>query len=815
MKNSLLLFALFIYCAVSASNHKLNSKLKIGSISGKVVDRSLQEPIPYASIVIKSADGSAIVTGAITQDDGSFEVDGLAEGSFMVEVQYIGYKTYSQLILISKNNKKLNLGTIALDEEAQQLSGVEVVAERTTIEQKIDRKVINIGKDLSTAGATASDIMNNIPSVNVDQQSGELSLRGNSNVRVMVDGKLSNVPIAQLLRQLPSTSIKSIELITNPSAKFNPEGMSGIINIVLRKNANIGFNGTLNTGLTKGQEAKFNSSIDLNYRNGKFNLYGNYGNNIGKYVKRGFFFRDEENSEQRYVFSNNDKSHLYKLGVDFFLNDKNTISFFTNQNIYNGNLNQDTDVFYYNDTSRNTNQLFFSELQNSNEQYNFDYKMEFDKEGHSIEFEADYSRFENNDDTDFKTIGRTLFPDYKDFVDTKSTQTIANLDYTNPLDSISKLEVGLEARVFENSIDYSSTGLSFDANGNLSPTPSTDFIYGMDIYSAYASFGQSYEKWSYQAGIRMEDVEVKADTNTVRAFSDNYTELYPSAFLTYTPTEKNQFQLSFSRRVDRPGLGQVNPIRQFSTPLISSFGNPNLVPQFTNSFEVNYTRRLEKGSITGGIFYRKIKDGINRAVFIDRLDLNKIILSFDNFDDTSAYGLELSTNYKPVKWWNINASFDLFSQTQLGITERLLVESSLATEEDIIIEKVEVQNTGWNLRMNNSFSATKKLTFQLFGFYRGPNKTIQFKVKPMYSLNTGARYSFAQGKGTLSLNFTDVFNTMRFAFDATNPYVQHGQINWESRTVFIGASYMFGSGKNKASKRRRRDDNTKKSNGVL
>lgn len=362
MKKSLLLLALFIYCSVSASNPKLISNLRIGSITGRVVDRALQEPIPYASIVIKSEDGSEVITGAITQEDGFFEVDGLTEGSFIVEVQYIGYKTYSQQISISKDNRKLNLGTIALDENVQQLSGVEVVAERTTIEQKIDRKVINVGKDLTTAGATASDIMNNIPSVNVDQQSGELSLRGNSNVRVMVDGKLSNVPIAQLLRQLPSTSIKSIELITNPSAKFNPEGMSGIINIVLRKNTNIGFNGTLNTGLTKGQKAKFNSSVDLNYRNGKFNFYGNYGNNIGKYVKRGFFFRDEENSEQRYIFSNNDKSHLYKLGVDFFLNDKNTISFFTNQNIYDGNLNQDTDVFYYNDTSRNTTQLFFSEL---------------------------------------------------------------------------------------------------------------------------------------------------------------------------------------------------------------------------------------------------------------------------------------------------------------------------------------------------------------------------------------------------------------------------------------------------------------------
>lgn len=815
MRKVVLFITLLANCYVSSSSPKFIPILEIGSVTGKVVDRVLEEPIPYASIVIKSEDGSETITGAITQEDGTFEVDGLPEGSFIIEAQYIGYKTHSQRITISRDKRKLDLGTIALDEEAQQLSGVEVVAERTTIEQKIDRKVINVGKDLTTAGATASDIMNNIPSVNVDQQSGELSLRGNSNVRVMVDGKLSNVPIAQLLRQLPSTSIKSIELITNPSAKYNPEGMSGIINIVLHKNTNIGFNGTLNTGLTKGQNAKFNSSIDLNYRNGKFNLYGNYGNNIGKYIKHGSFFRPRENSEQIYDFFNNDKSHLYKLGVDFFLNDKNTISFFTNQNIFNGNTKSDSDILYYNDTSRNTTQLFTSELQNSSEQYNFDYKMAFEKEGHNIELEVDLSRFGNDEDADFRSTGSTSFPDYKDFVDTKRKQTIANLDYANPLDSISKLEVGLEARVFETNIDYSSTGLSFNSSGNLMPTPSTDFVYGMEIYSAYATFGQNYKKWSYQAGIRVEDVAVMADTNSVRSFTDKYTQIYPSAFLTYSPTDKNQFQLSFSRRVDRPGLGQVNPIRQWSTPLMSSFGNPNLEPQFTNSYETNYTRRLEKGSITGGIFYRTIKDGINRAAFIDRLDLNKIILSYDNFDDTSAYGVELSTNYKPAEWWGINASFDLFSQIQRGITERLQVNSSSPTEDDILTEKVEVQNTGWNLRMNNSFTVTKKLTLQLFAFYRGPNKTIQFKVKPMYSINTGARYSFAQGKGTLSLNFTDVFNTMRFAYDATNPYVQNGQIDWESRTIYAGVSYMFGSGKDRAAKRKSRDDNTKQGSDVF
>ena len=804
-----------LLCGVIFANDTDPSDLKIGTVSGRVIDKILQQPVAYAAIVIKNLEDSATVTGGITQDDGNFEIKKLPEGTFTFEVQFIGYKTHSQQITISKDNRKLNLGVIMLEEDVEELSGVDVVAERTTIEQKIDRKVINVGKDLTTAGATASDIMNNIPSVNVDSQTGDLTLRGNSNVRVMVDGKLSNVPVAQLLRQIPSTSIKAIELITNPSAKYNPEGMSGIINIVLHKNANIGFNGSINTGLTVGIEAKFNNSLDLNYRNGKVNLYGNVGTNVGKYVNDGHIFRVDQNSRQLFDFLNNNKSHLFKVGIDFFLNDKNTISFFTNQNIFDGEGFGKTRVVYNEDAARNTNQLFNNNNENHSQQYNFDYKLEFTKEGHNIELEVDYNKFKDDEVAGFRSTGATIFPDYNDFVDTRRDQTIANLDYINPLDSISKLELGLEARVFETEVDYSSTGLSFTPSGTLVPTRDTDFVYGMDIYSAYATFGQNYEKWSYQLGLRVEDVEVKADTNAVRAFTDSYTQVYPSGFLTYSPTEKNQFQLSVSRRVDRPGLSQVNPIREWATPLISSFGNPSLVPQFTNSYEANYTRRLEKGSITAGVFYRSIKDEINRAVLVDRLDLNKIILTYDNFDNTSAYGFEFSTNYRPTKWWSINGSFDLYSQTQRGLTESLVADNLTATEDDIVTEEVEVENTAWNLRMNNSFKATKKLTFQLFAFYRGSNRSLQFEVDPMYFVNLGARYNFAQGKGTLSLNFNDVFNTMRFQFEGDRPFAQTGQFNWESQNVYAGISYRFGSGKNRAAKRKRRDNNTKQGSGGI
>ncbi|WP_375587533.1 TonB-dependent receptor domain-containing protein [Flagellimonas aurea] len=787
----------------------------LGVINGKVIDEISNEPVAYAAVVIKSEDGSQTITGGITTEDGSFEINKLPDGTFIFEVQYIGYKTYSQKLVISKGKRTLDLGTVTLVEETKELEGVELVAERTTIEQRVDRKVINVGKDLTTAGASASDIMNNIPSVNVDSQTGDITLRGNSNVRVMVDGKLSNVPVAQLLKQIPSTAIKSIELITNPSAKYNPEGMSGIINIVLHKNANIGFNGNVNLGLTKGIEAKFNSSIDMNYRNGKFNFYGNYGNNIGKWVNDGSILRVDENSRQKFDFFNNNKSHLYKLGVDFYLNDKNTISFFTNQNIYEGEGTGETAVSYFNNPSRNVTQLFLDDSNNSSEQYNFDYKLDFNKEGHNIELEIDHNLFDSEQDADFRSVGASTYPDYMDFVDTERTQTTANLDYVNPLDSISKLELGLQSRNFETIVDYSSTGQSFNSNGDLVPTPSTKFVYDMDIYSAYTTFGQTYEKWSYQMGVRIEDVQVKADTNAVRAFTDDYIEIYPSAFITYRPNEGDQVQLSYSRRVDRPGLQQVNPIREFATPLISSFGNPNLVPQFTNSYEANYTKRIKNGSITGGVFYRSITDEINRAIYVDRLDLNKTILTFDNFDKTSAYGVELSTNYKPLKWWSINGSFDLFSQTQRGLTETLNTTDPNPSEDDIVEQRVKVDNTAWNLRMNNSFTVTKALTLQAFGFYRGRNKSIQFNADPMYFVNLGARYSFAEGKGTLSLNYNDIFNTMRFAFEGDYPFAQEGAFNWESNNVYLGLSYRFGSGKNQAKQRKRRDNNTKQGGGGI
>ncbi|MDY8137871.1 outer membrane beta-barrel family protein [Aquimarina sp. 2201CG5-10] len=783
--NQKAILALFFLCCLFVTAQPSNNVV-VGTIKGKVIDKNLQQAIPYATIVINDG-ANKIISGGITTENGDFLITDIPKGAYTLKVQFIGYTTYSQPIEISRKSKDIDVGTISLEEAAEALDDVTIVAERTTIEQKIDRKVINVGKDLTTTGGTAAEIMQNLPSVNVDQD-GNIALRGNPNVQILIDGKPTNISAAQLLKQIPSTSIKSVELITNPSAKYNPEGMSGIINIVLHKNANIGFNGNINLGVNWDKNARFNSSIDLNYRNGKVNVYGNYGANITKRRQAGFVFREDQNYRTDFGFLDNNKSHLFKVGIDYYLNDRNTVSFYTNQNLFDGLTTGTTDIIFFENNGTDVTQSLASDSDNLGSTYNFDYKHDFKKEGHNIELEVDYNVFESDNDDNFAFVGGNT-PNYVDIIDNERANTTINLDYVNPLSESTKLELGYEGRLRRTDNEYVST--LFDDSA---------YKYDRDIHALYATYGKNYEKWSYQMGARFESYQVEAIFNGEKVFEDDIFTVYPSAYLTYRPGEKNSYQLSYSRRVDRPGLNQVNPIREWATPRITSRGNPELDPQFTNSIEFNYTRRLKGGSVTGGVFYRIINDEINQTLLEDPTVEEGQILTFSNFDNNSAYGLELSSNYRPAKWWNFNASFDLYGQTQKGIVE------GVTREVDAVI---------YNFRMNNNFKATKNLTFQVFGFYRGEQEGVQFKTKPFYFVNTGARYNFLQGKGTASINFNDIFNTMRFRFSGDTPFPQNGRFQGETQTIFLGLSYRFGSGKNRKVSRKRRDKNEKSGGGIL
>jgi outer membrane receptor protein involved in Fe transport len=776
MKTKLLVIFLLSFIGIAQAENP-------GVLSGKVTNKTTNQPVQYASIVIK--DAGKVITGIVADDKGSFLIKNLELKKYTLEVEFIGYKKFTTSFELS-TAKKTSAIEILLEEEATELQSVDIIKEHSLIEQKTDRKVINVGKDLLSAGATASEILNNIPSVSVDPQTNAVSLRGNSNVRVFVDGKPSTVDASQLLQQIPSTSIKQIELITNPSAKYNPEGMSGIINIVLNKNAKIGFNGSINSGVTFGETPKNNSSFDMNYRNGKVNMYANYGLTAGKYHNYGHIDTTEPNEEntQDFNFTNENLSHLVKIGLDYYLNDTNTVSIYTTQNIGKEDGSSKVIVDFTNPSNADVTQLFDSENDNYTQTYNLDYKKNFKKEGHILEFESNYSNNDNTENSVFNT------PATND-ITTKGENILLNLDYTNPLTETIKLEAGLETRI-ENTKN----------NFLLDGAYNSNFNYERNIYSAYTTISKQWKKWNAQVGARFEkytaDALFKKVNEADGTFDDDLFTVYPSGFLNYTPNDNDSYNLSVSKRVDRPSIDQVNPIREWSTPQIDSQGNPNLFPQFTNSVELNYTRKTKIGSITSGVFYRQINDEITRTLFENPNDSERLILSYANLNDNNAFGLELSGNLDFTKWYSANISFDMYNKKTKGY---------------IGTDYVEVDVTIFNSRISNTFKASKNLRFQLTGMYRGEDLGLQFLRKPMWKIDLGSSLTILKGSGTVTARVSDLFDSMHFAFDATKPKLQTGEFHWESQTAYVGFNYRFGTGKNKAIQRKERDKNETQGSG--
>ncbi|RZJ61368.1 MAG: TonB-dependent receptor, partial [Flavobacterium sp.] len=624
----------------------------------------------------------------------------------------------------------------------------------------------------------------------------------------------TNIDPAQLLKQIPATSIKKIELITNPSAKYNPEGMSGIINIVLHKNSNDGFNGSFNSGITFGEVPKFNNSLDMNYRTGKVNFFTTLGSNFGERFNNGRVSRFGSIESKQFVdVVNDNESALGKLGMDYYINDKNTLSIYTNQNYSKGDAVIGANTIYA-PGSASEDIFFQSNLDGDgyNNSYNLAFKHLFDKEGATLDFEANFNDSKDTQNVLYNSsIGDVPAQSYTDNLVDKRQNATANLDYVNPLNEKTSFEAGAEARIIRSDNDYNSTN-------QLITNPllrNSVYSYDMDIYSAYVTFGQKLGKFSYQLGARFESYKVKANFNEGDiTFDDDYITLYPSAYLTYSLNEKNMFQMSYSRRVDRPSLDQTKPVREFSTPLFTALGNPELEPQFTNSIELNYTNMFGKGSsVTAGVFYRIINNEINRVLYPDETTDNTQdqIMSYDNFDNNTAYGFEVSANYKINKWLDIQPAIDFSGISQQGLVSRLAPGSD--TDYEFVSRKIDAN--AFNARLNSNFKVTQNFTLNLFGFYRGPVNGIQNNSWEMYKIDSGARYTLLDNNLTLSLRFNDMFNTMRYAFDSSTPFRQRGEFTWESRTVYFGLNYRFGGGKNKALQRKQRDNNTKESQGGM
>lgn len=799
MKNKY--FTLSLFLALSAAAMAQQPAQGNGTIKGKIIEKNTKNAVGFASVAI-SANGE-IISGDLSDEDGSFTISNLPNQEVEVSVEYIGFKTYKNTVNLS-TDKNIDLGTILLEADEEVLDAVVINAERSTMEQLVDRKVIRVGKDLSTAGASASDIMNNIPSVNVDQD-GNISMRGNQNVRVLIDGKPTHLDPKTLLKQIPSNSIEKIELITNPSAKYNPEGMSGMINFVLKKNMQDGFNGTYNGNITFAKVPKFNQTLDLNYRRGKVNFFGNYSYADQKTFNDGVMTQLDDMSSQIFDIVNNNKTHTFKVGFDIYANEKNTFSFYTNQTysdgigtVANSITGPGTPLFLQTDQYNGSNK---SQI------YNAAYKKLFAKPGQTLDLEVNYNRTSDEQAGNFGIAGNSSTK-YNDKSDNTVDAVQANLDYVHPFNEKTKLEVGAE---------YRTTGIDNTYRTTNTIGNQTDFEYNVDIASAYATFGSKFDKWGYQLGARLEKYNVNAHYvigQEPADFKDDYLTVYPSAFLSYTPTQTDFLQISASRRVDRPNVWQTRPIRDYSTPRVIQIGNPELKPQFTNSIEFNYTKVFGvKGSATLGTYYRIVNDPIERTFYLDTtsddaIAERKMVMSYGNFDRSKAYGAELSANYKLTKWWDAQPSVEYYFRNQRGIVTVLNPDTNQGE-----LQQREIDNGVFNARLNNNFKITNNLRASLFGFYRGNAKDINGQMNAMYKVDAGVRYSFWDNTANLSLRFNDVFNTMKASFEGDAPYRQTGEFTWESQSLFVGFQYMFGSGKNRALQRKYRDSNEAQKSG--
>jgi len=786
-----LLFFLLSLCGVYAQGSV--------KITGRVLDKKLNEAIPYATITLKK--GDTVITGGMTTDNGTFSITATAD-TYNLDIQFIGYTPYHKEIALKNAT---DLGTIYLEAESTTLADVNIVAERSTIEQKIDRKVITVGKDLTTVGATASDIMNNIPSVNVDKD-GKISLRGNENVRILLDGRPTNMSAEQLLKQIPSTSIKSIELITNPSAKYNPEGMSGIINIVLHKNTADGFNGSVDSGVTIAKNIQSTTSLNLNYRQGKLNFFGNASYSDGKSTNDGAMFRHDIASPTDINMLNHNKNILYKVGVDYYINDNNTLSFYTNQSTNKSNFDLKTTTLYPDHSFEDIFQKTKYDNKNTFSTYNLAYKHLFEKKGHTLDIEVNHNINKADMDGDYLTkLGIASDLLYQDGNNDKNTLSTINIDYVNPLNDHTKLELGAEGRI-------SRADNNFSSNNPLIPSNQTAIAnkYDQDIFSAYATFGQTLGKFNYQVGTRVESYKVDSKLDGTSTFKDDYVTLYPSVYVGYNLTESDMFNVSYSRRVDRPSVRQTSPVRQFSTPLMTMVGNPELKPQFTNSVELNYTRLFAKrSSITAGVYYRRINHEINHVIYDDpeNDNPNALLMTFDNYKSNDAYGFEMSANIIVTPWWDMQPAVDFSSIKQTGFVSQL---DATGTMQTVLRD---ITANAFNARLNSNFKATKNLRFNLFGFYRGAVDGITSDAQEMYKIDAGARYALLDNKLGISVRFNDIFNTMSYKFKTKYPYPSTGEFTWESQSVYIGVNYTFGGGKGRSLQRKYRDSNTKQSGG--
>ena len=793
-------------------------------ITGKVLEKVSHQPLEYATITFVNPKNPKMITGGITNEKGEFDII-VSAAIYDITIEFISFKP----TIIKQQNlqENTNLGQINLDEDTSQLNEVVVRAEKSTVEMRLDKKIFNVGQDMMVKGGNASDVLVNVPSVTVDSD-GNVSLRGNENVKILIDGKPSNsINIANALKTIPADALDKVEVITNPSARYDAEGGAGIINIILKRGKIKGLNGTV--VITAGIPQNYGLATNINFKSENFNLFSSLGYNDSKSIGKSLTNSDYLNPDGSIKNTINErdrrerdrKGYNYIFGVDWYLSKTLT---WTNALSYTKSDGYSPDnATFYNYESDNTyfvrNRLN-KRLNKINEvEYSTNFTRKFNKEGHKLTADFKYSQGLDNDSS---TIADYIIGQEDNISKeiTKNYQTqIKNLfqtDYVLPIGKNSQFEAGYKGDFSQLITDYS-VGIFDDATRNIIPNEklTNKLEYKEKINAAYSQFGSKINKFSYLLGIRYEDSNIDINLLTTNEFNKKkYHNFFPSAFLTYQLSDKTSFSINYSRRVTRPRSRFINPFASYSSNVNLFQGNPQINPSFTDAVDFGYMTKWNKITFTSSVYFNKTKDYFQ---FIKRpngeivtsivngkiINTPVILLTPINLSDENRFGLEFNANYSPYKWWRLNGNFNFYQSKVRGDYSYTLTNNN-----EIVNENFDRDALGWFSRISSKMTLPFKIEWQTSTMYKSPQNTAQGKSIGILTANMSFSKDVLNNKATISLNANDLFDSDKIIIQTHLPLVNsYMEYQRRPRQVNLSFTYRFNKQKNEKETTKNRSEN--------
>jgi len=735
-----------------------------GNLSGQILDKTTKEPILYASVALYSKKDSKLATGAMSGDKGFFEIKDVEAGRYYLIVKFIGYqKDTIKNVMIRPPEINKNLGKIYLHHASKNLQGVEIVAEKTYVEYKIDKKVVNVGKDLNAAGGSAVEALENVPSVTVDID-GNVALRGSSSFTVFINGKPTPLSGSDALQQIPVGAIKNIEIITNPSAKYDPDGMTGIINVVLKENIKQGLNGLVNADVSSYNQYGLNGIFSYNV--GKFNIYlgGNYKDHNSPGTGRSELattFGDTTVNRITDLDRNRKRAHWnLKGGFDYTPNKKNAFSFEGSFGKMDFNKNYSSQIHEFNTPSSYDLYTMSQNPGIRNQNYykvsgNWEYKL--DDKGSNIQTYAYYSsETEEEDDLskeyvsdkDWNLSDSLLMGNHTTESETAPDFRV-KVDLTKKLKNKQRIEAGLQVRLRPEIHDITYSNYDTDLGWQELPDYSSELSFNREIYSAYGTYSGEHKTFGYQLGLRGEYTYRNVFDNSKNySFKINRFDLFPSVHLSKKFKNNNQMLLSYSRRIDRPGGWELEPSTRFISSNFQRRGNPELQPEYMDNFELSYQKIIGQSFISVEGYYHTTKNKVTRLQSVDSTGM--VLMTFENLDRDHSAGVELMLNARLKKWLNVNISGNYYYYQ--------LVSNSGSFKD------LNTTSNNFDMRGNVNFTITKSSRLQLTGFYRGASVTAQGNRDPFFVTSASFRQDFFKRKLSVVFRVRDIFNTMHFQF---------------------------------------------------